>query len=161
MTYNVFGGTLNSINLCELVVVISDAIITVIIIIFLFSCIVDVVFIVLLFGLFCMAVYNPYATSYKWLVLTYILYHTVSKLLQIIQICTVDRGMGGYLCLAHSFRVNPETWDHSVWPQESKHCFIVWCSYIDRWLFHFVTVFMSDRHTDGQTDLRQPERALT
>ena len=35
---------------------------------------------------------SPYATSYEWLILTYILSCTISKLLQIIgQICTFDR----------------------------------------------------------------------
>jgi len=50
---------------------------------------------------------SPYATSYQWLVLTYILSRTVSKLLQIIgQISAVDRGISVFNTLIRSELLN-------------------------------------------------------
>ena len=87
------------------------------------------------------------ATSYIWLILTYILSRTVSKLLQIIgQSCTFDRG---YLSLTHSFGVNPEFW---LW---RKNPSIVWCWHTDRWLFVLSQrTRLSDRRTDREAIAR-------
>jgi len=51
---------------------------------------------------------------------------TISKLLQIIyQICAFNRGVLFFNTLV---RVNPETYDHEIWPQETRNIVLSCCA---------------------------------
>ena len=74
---------------------------------------------------------------------------TISKLLQIIyQICAFNRGVLFFNTLV---RVNPETYDHEIWPQETRNIVVSCCANCVSisWTGGVAYTSLTDRQTDG------------
>jgi len=86
-----------------------------------------------------------HATSYQWLILTYIISRTILKLLVIGQICAFYRG-------SHCSGWTPKlSRDYEIWPQETRNIALSYGLNIFRYL-EFGVADERDRQTDGHTE---------